>query len=86
MLNLKRLNLGIIYKNNKVCNHRSLLKTLLNPFLRMFGFQIATLYYENKNKLGGLFISKCDKQPFEDSLFSFELKDNMHIVKKRILI
>lgn len=46
------LKLGILYKDDKIVNHRSLLKVLLNPIMRYFGFCIATKY-EN-NKLGGL--------------------------------
>ena len=44
------MNLGVIWKDGKVINHRSLLKVLLNPFLRCCGWQIASLFDENKFK------------------------------------
>lgn len=36
-----QLNLGIIKKDGKIINHRSLVKVAINPILRMFGWQIA---------------------------------------------
>jgi len=43
----KKLKLGIIIKNYKVINHRSLIKVLFNPFLRFIGYEIATFCYES---------------------------------------
>lgn len=39
--------LGILYYNDKVVNHRSILKILLNPLLRCFGFTIYTVFHNN---------------------------------------
>ena len=43
---MNKMKLGILYKDNKAVNHRSLVKVLLNPILRKFGIQIATNYNE----------------------------------------
>jgi hypothetical protein len=42
------MNLGIIWKDGKVTNHRSLLKVLLNPILRCFGWQIGSEFDNNQ--------------------------------------
>ena len=55
------LTLGILYKDGKIVNHRSLVKVLLNPTLRYFGFQIATECVNQK--LGSVVLQKCDKTP-----------------------
>jgi hypothetical protein len=39
--------LGILYKNNKVVNHRSLIKILFNPILRCFGICIGSKFDKN---------------------------------------
>jgi hypothetical protein len=80
---MKKLKLGILYKNNKIVNHRSLLKVLVNPILRYFGYCIGTKY-ENK-QLGSICIAKVNK------LNKIKWDFNNHneydiIVKKRILI
>ena len=79
------MNLGIIYKDNKMCNHRSLLKVCVNPFLRMIGFQIATKADPDKDFLGYPILNKCPKKKLEFS-FNFKLEENMSIVKKRTFI
>lgn len=39
------LNLGIIRnKYNQIINHRTLKKIFLNPFLRLFGFEIVSIF------------------------------------------
>ena len=78
------MKLGIVYKNGKVINHRSLLKVLINPIIRYFGFQIVSLYNEEINEIYGISLRKCDRQPI-----SYDFKyhnDYDNIVKKRILI
>ena len=55
------LNLGIIKDiNDNIVNHRTLLKIIFNPFLRMFGYQIASRFID------GVFIkyvlNKCPKE------------------------
>ena len=54
-----KLNLGIIKKDGKVINHRSLLKIIFNPLLRLFGWQIATNF--NNEKIGGIVLVKCSR-------------------------
>lgn len=80
------LNLGIILENEKIKNHRSLLKVLLNPWLRkLFKIQIATLIDVNTQKIINLKICKCKKCNLEFS-FNYPLNDdNNTIIKKRIL-
>ncbi|MFA5767760.1 MAG: hypothetical protein WC919_07630 [Candidatus Paceibacterota bacterium] len=43
-----KMHLGIVWKNGQIINHRSLLKVLCNPLLRCFGWQIASLFNEDK--------------------------------------
>lgn len=78
------LKLGIIENKGKIVNHRSLIKVLFNPFLRIFGIQIGTLYFPDSNKLGYPTISKCNK--LTDIKFSFESNEYDKIVKKRMII
>lgn len=35
--------LGIIYKNGKIINHRSLIKVVFNPIFRFFGYQLVSV-------------------------------------------
>ena len=53
------MKLGIVYKEDKIINHRSLLKVLLNPFLRCVGLQIGT-WYDN-GQLKGPKLVRCNK-------------------------
>ena len=54
-----KLYLGIVKKDGKIINHRSLLKIILNPLLRIFGFQIATKFVDEK--LGKPIITTCPR-------------------------
>lgn len=57
---IDKLELGIICnKDGKIINHRSIIKVLINPFLRIIGIQIATKYDMDKNILLWLKIMKC---------------------------
>jgi hypothetical protein len=78
------LTLGILYKDNKIVNHRSLLKVLINPILRYFGFQIGTP--SNLIKLTGLIkFMKCEKtNNIKWNFNSYNEYDR--IVKKRRII
>jgi len=80
-----KLKLGIIYKDGKIINHRSLLKVLFNPILRKFGYCIGTPFDINKNKLNGyMSIFKCEKtSKIEYQKYDVE---NFVIVKKRMII
>lgn len=44
------MKLGILYKDDKVVNHRSLLKVLINPILRYFGYYIGSVCEDNQIK------------------------------------
>ena len=44
------MNLGIIWKDGKIINHRSLLKVCFNPILRLAGIEIASLFDDNEFK------------------------------------
>lgn len=56
------INLGVIVNSdNKTINHRSLLKVLLNPFLRYFGLQISTKFNTETQELGCPVIMKCPR-------------------------
>lgn len=87
------MNLGIVYDSaGEMINHRSLLKVLLNPILRAFGFQIATEcemdYNTKKYVLGHPVFTRCPKIPFIQGIrmASYKLKDGDFVVRRRILI
>ena len=75
------LNLGIVHKNGRIIGHRSLLKVLFNPFLRIVGLQIATNI--NHGKLGSPCISRCTRRHFETS-WSYP-SEGCFIEKRRIV-
>ena len=80
-----KIKLGILYKDKKIVNHRSLLKVLINPILRYFGYCIGTLYDSSAEELGGIRIVKVDR------LNQIKWDFNNHnefdvIIKKRLLI
>lgn len=80
---MKKLKLGILYKDGKIVNHRSLLKVLVNPILRYFGYCIGT-NFEN-GKLGGISIMTQDKE----NCIKWDFNDHNefdYIIKKRVLI
>ena len=67
-----RWKLGIVYNGDgKVKNHRSLLKVVVNPFLRTKGIQIATKFDKKTQALGTPMITKCPVKKLE---FSFDYK------------
>jgi len=77
------LKLGILYKNGKVVNHRSLLKVLINPILRRYGYYIGSICEGNQIK--GLKLQKGNKV----NKINWDFKSyNEHdtIVKKRKII
>ena len=82
---MKKLKLGILYKNNKIVNHRSLLKVLVNPILRYFGYCIGTIYNLSTNQLEGISIAKVDKS--DEIKWDFNNHNEFdYIIKKRLLI
>jgi hypothetical protein len=77
-----KLNLGILYKNGKIVNHRSLLNVLFNPILRYFGFNLATVY--KNNKLCGIQIMKTERS--KNIKWDFNSYNDFDlIIKKRII-
>lgn len=74
--------LGLVYDlNNNLQNHRSLLKILLNPWLRTIGWHIATSYNKITRKMGLIVINRCPKKKLEFS-FSYDMT-NLKLIKKR---
>lgn len=87
------MNLGVVYNSQgEMINHRSLVKVLLNPVLRAFGFQIATECEKDdvteKYELGQPVFTRCPKIPFIRGvkMASYELKDGDFVVRRRTLI
>jgi hypothetical protein len=80
---MKKLKLGILYKNNEVVNHRSLLKVLINPILRYFGYCIGTKYINSQ--LGSICIAKQNRSHKIKWDFNNH-NDYDFIIKKRIII
>ena len=77
--------LGIIYnEKGKIVNHRSLIKVILNPFLRLIGFEIGSLYDVEKNEIGKvkLFFTHEIKWTFN----KYKLPKNWNIKKERKFI
>lgn len=77
------MKLGIVHKDNKIINHRSLLKVLLNPVLRYYGYQIATKF-EN-NILYGIRLNKCDRIKPIIWDFKYDTVEYDIIEKRRLL-
>ena len=48
-----KFDLGIVWKDGKIINHRSLLKVLVKPLLRRVGLCIGTMYFPATETLGG---------------------------------
>ena len=74
-----KLHLGIVRKDGKVVNHRSLLKVALNPILRLLGLQIATLFEDEKP--GRVILTKCPRMWINS--WKYDARD-CTIEKKRI--
>lgn len=79
------LNLGLILYDGKLVNHRSLLKIVCNPFLRLFGFQIASNCDSVNMKVKNLVINKCERTDRLKWSFKYEVTDKHHIIKSRLL-
>ena len=77
------MKLGIVYKEDKIINHRSLLKVLLNPFLRCVGLQIGT-WYDN-GQLKGPKLVRCNKTPKIIWSFKYDVEHD-YIIKKRMFV
>lgn len=87
-----KLYLGVIYRKGATgefnpCNHRSILKILLNPLLRVFGFQINSLSSDGKNITGIELMKLKERYPniienYKKSIF-YELDEKTMILKKQ---
>jgi len=83
-LNHHSINLGIIRNGNRIIGHRSLLKVLVNPFLRVIGLQIATNL--RNGQLGKPCLARCTKRPFRSSwIYAMERRD-YQIEKRRMIV
>lgn len=82
---MKKFELGVLYKNKKIVNHRSLLKVFVNPILRYFGYCIGTLYDSTIEQLGGIRIVKTEKSNKIKWDFNNHNEYDV-IIKKRLLI
>lgn len=77
------LTLGILYKDGKVVNHRSLIKVLFNPIFRYFGFYIGSVCKHNKIK--GIALKKCI--PSNNIHYDFNSYNEYDLIlKKRMII
>lgn len=81
--------LGLIYdENGDIANHRSVLKVICNPLLRIAGLNIATVV-ENDGSISGLELVSCSKIELVDaihSMFAFKLPPRWFVLKKRLII
>jgi hypothetical protein len=79
------LKLGIVVnETGKIVNHRSLVKVICNPFLRLLGINIATIYKKEENKLYGVKFFKTKRAKKLD--FKYALEEGWKIKKARIFI
>ena len=78
----EKLHLGILYKNNKVVNHRSLLKVIVNPLFRYMGFELVTVMYSD-TRVGWYRIRECKPRPIK---WTLRHNDHDYIVKRRRFI
>lgn len=77
------MKLGVLYKNDKIVNHRSLIKVLCNPIFRYFGFQIGSIC--KNEKVVGIKFDKCKKsKKIKWDFNSYNEYDK--IIKTRIII
>lgn len=87
------LHLGLIYKKQidysyRLINHRSILKIILNPILRVFGIMISSIYDKESDIIKGLEIVKCPIQiniirNYKNSIF-YSMQPNIKIKKERV--
>lgn len=77
------LKLGIVRRNGKIVNHRSLTKVILNPLLRTIGYEIRTTYNATDDTLGWCKIGKCPPRRCFDLTYNGEYDS---IEKRRRII
>ena len=77
------MKLGVLYKDGKIVNHRSLLKVLVNPILRRFGYYIGSICIDNEIK--GIKLQKGQK--VDKIKWDFKsYNDHDIVVKERMII
>jgi len=77
------LNLGILRENGVIVNHRSLLKVILNPFLRTIGYQFATLLKDDGQLSWLPRFGKCPKLKFKWS-WSYDMCERTLEKRRRL--
>ena len=78
-------NLGIVYnEKGKIVNHRSLIKVLFNPFLRLIGLQIGTIFKPKEQKLQHPKLMRTGRQ--RKLMFDYKLQKGWVIKKERTFI
>jgi hypothetical protein len=81
-MNIEKLKLGILLKDNQVVNHRSLFKIIINPILRYHGYCIGSKF--NGKKFEGYRLFRQNKvRPIK---YSLESNEYDIILKKRRII
>lgn len=76
------MKLGVLYKNNNIVNHRSLLKVVLNPIFRYFGLCIGSKF--NNDKFIKYEIFKCERVSYIK--YTLETNEYDKIIKYRTII
>jgi hypothetical protein len=67
-----KTNIRTLYLSIKEMNmNLGIIKVILNPFLRLFGYQIGTIYSKSRNELLWPIVCKCEKRNLK---FSFDFK------------
>ena len=81
--------LGLVYnKDGILINHRSLLKVVINPFLRPFKICIASKFNVNYTKLEGYKFIQCDYVSLRDGLLNikYDLLEGYYVKKTHTII
>ncbi len=76
------MKLGVLYKDDVIVNHRSLLKVLLNPILRYFGLCIGS-HFDN-DRFTGYEVFQCN--PTKSIKYTMDTNDYDRIRKYRTII
>lgn len=81
------LKLGVVVKNGEIRNHRSLLKIVANPFLRLVGLQFVTVVGNVPSWTWRVRLGRCPRQPNLlknlAASWMYRLPDGAEVQKKR---
>lgn len=69
-------------KDGEVVNHRSLLKVVLNPVFRYFGFCLGSIINKDET-IGKYKLIKCDRKSIK---WSNDCNEHDYIIKKRMIV